>query len=98
MRHRNLAGPVATGLLALLPFQTVDTAQATAVLEIVTAFASSYTRGQGFTDGVPNSDVGSAARSGDSFGHAAWLAGVVMIASNSIGVNRPRPAWRRRRW
>ena len=41
---------------------------------------------------------GSAARSGDSFGQAAWLAGVVMIASNSIGVNRPRPAWRRRRW
>ncbi len=50
---------------------------------------------------LPNDTLaegGSAARSGDSFGHAAWLAGVVMIASNSIGVNRPRPAWRRRRW
>ncbi len=33
---------------------------------------------------------GSAARSGDSFGYAAWLAGVVMMASNSMGVNRPR--------
>ena len=56
MRHRNVAAPVAAGLLVLLPFQTVDTAQATAVLEIVAAFASSYTRGQGFTDGVPKSD------------------------------------------
>jgi hypothetical protein len=42
--------------------------------------------------------MGSAARKGDSFRYAAWLAGVVMIASNSIGVNRPRAAWRRRRW
>ncbi|BBY54487.1 hypothetical protein MKOR_17380 [Mycolicibacillus koreensis] len=37
----------------------------------------------------PSDAHGSAARSGDSCGHAAWLAGVVMIASNSIGVNRP---------
>jgi hypothetical protein len=41
---------------------------------------------------------GSGARIGDSYGHAAWLAGVVIIASYSIGVNRPRAAWRRRRW
>jgi len=34
--------------------------------------------------------LGSAAQIGDSFGHAARLAGAVMIASNSIGVNRPQ--------
>lgn len=31
--------------------------QANAVLSVVTAMASAYTRGQGFTDGVPNGDV-----------------------------------------
>lgn len=41
--------------------------------------------------------LGSAARIGDNFLHAAWLAGVVMIASNSIGVNPRRVIWRRRR-
>lgn len=30
--------------------------------------------------------------------HAAWRAGVVMMISYSTGVNRPRAAWRRRRW
>jgi len=33
---------------------------------------------------------GCAARMGDSFGYAAWRAGVVMIASYSTGVNRPK--------
>src|SRR5690606_21892589 len=35
---------------------------------------------------------GSAARIGDSCSHAARAAGVFMMASNSIGVNRPREA------
>lgn len=33
--------------------------------------------------------VGTAARSGDRFGHAACVAGVVMMVSNSTGVNLP---------
>lgn len=32
---------------------------------------------------------GTAARSGDRFGHAAWVAGVVMMVSYSMGVNLP---------
>jgi hypothetical protein len=37
---------------------TVNTAQATAVISVVTALASAYTRGQGFTAlGGPNDDV-----------------------------------------
>lgn len=32
---------------------------------------------------------GTAARSGDRFGHAACVAGVVMMVSNSTGVNLP---------
>jgi hypothetical protein len=35
----------------------VTTAQGNAVLSVVTALASSYTRGEGFTDGEPNDDV-----------------------------------------
>ncbi len=42
--------------------------------------------------------VGSAARSGDRWGQAACAAGGVMVASYSMGVNRPRASWRRRRW
>jgi len=42
--------------------------------------------------------IGSVARSGDSFGHADWLAGVVMMVSNSIGVNLPRESCFLRRW
>lgn len=42
--------------------------------------------------------LGSAARTGDSFGYAAWAAAGFMINSYSTGVNRPRAAWRRRRW
>ena len=41
---------------------------------------------------------GTAARLGDSFGHAAWLAGVVMMVSYSMGVKRASALWRRRRW
>ncbi len=42
--------------------------------------------------------LGSAAGSGDRFGHAAWRAGVVMTVSNSMGVSRPSEACLRRRW
>ena len=42
--------------------------------------------------------MGTAARIGDRLGHAAWVAGVVMMVSYSMGVNLPRRAWRRRRW
>ncbi|WP_420329473.1 DUF6980 family protein [Salinispora pacifica] len=41
---------------------------------------------------------GSAAPIGDSFSHAACLAGGVMMVSYSIGVNRDRGRCRRRRW
>ena len=41
---------------------------------------------------------GTAARTGDRLGHAAWLAVVVMMVSYSMGVNRPRASCRRRRW
>jgi hypothetical protein len=39
------------------PTVTVDTGQATSVLAVVTSMASAYTRGVGFTEGVPNSDI-----------------------------------------
>ncbi|MCV7195406.1 hypothetical protein [Mycobacterium angelicum] len=53
-----MAAPTASDLSAFLgPRQTVDTAQANAVLSVVTSMASAYTRGLGFTDGVPNSDI-----------------------------------------
>jgi hypothetical protein len=42
--------------------------------------------------------VGTAARIGDRFGQAACVAGVVMMVSYSMGVNRPSEACRRRRW
>lgn len=40
----------------------------------------------------------SAARADDTFVKAAWVAVGVMVNSYSTGVNRPRPACRRRRW
>ena len=56
-------------------------------------FLASPRNGGGWSpDPTIEADIGSAAPIGDSFLHAAWLAGVVMIASNSIGVNRPRAA------
>jgi len=35
-----------------------DAGQASAVIYTVTALAAAYTRGQGFTDGIPNAEVG----------------------------------------
>jgi hypothetical protein len=34
-----------------------NTDQATAIISVITSLASAYTRGQGFTAGVPNDDV-----------------------------------------
>jgi hypothetical protein len=42
--------------------------------------------------------AGTAARGGDRGGQAAVAVCGVMMISNSMGVNRPRRAWRRRRW
>lgn len=53
--------PTAEELAAFLgPRYSVDADQAEAVIAVVTAHANAYTRGQGFTDGVPNADVSSA--------------------------------------
>jgi hypothetical protein len=53
-----MAAPTATDLRDFRgPRYPVDTNQAASVIGIVTSFASSYTRGVGFTDGVPNSEI-----------------------------------------
>ena len=43
-------------------------------------------------------DNGTAAAIGDRLGQAACVAGVVMMVSYSMGVNRPRASCLRRRW
>ncbi|ORA17362.1 hypothetical protein [Mycobacterium arosiense] len=53
-----MAAPTASDVATFLgPNITVDTAQATSVIAVVTAEANAYTRGEGFTAGVPNSDI-----------------------------------------
>lgn len=37
--------------------RTVSSEQGAAVLQVVTAMASAYTRGAGFTNGVPNAEI-----------------------------------------
>jgi hypothetical protein len=52
--------PTVADLTALLygaSGQTVDSEQGAQVLAAVTQMASAYTRGQGFSDGVPNADI-----------------------------------------
>jgi len=51
-------------------------------------------------DGLPVVDesVGDCCTDRRQVGHAAFVAGVVMMVSYSMGVNFPRRAWRRRRW
>lgn len=49
--------------------------------------------GTRLSGGLPRDPV-----TGWVWGQAAWVAGVVMMVSYSIGVNRPRAIWRRRRW
>jgi hypothetical protein len=43
--------------LGALTGRTVSQEQGTAVLTVVSAMASAYTRGQGFTNGVPNDEI-----------------------------------------
>lgn len=45
------------GDLSAFTGQTVSADQASAVIDVVTALASAYTRGQGFTEGEPGPDV-----------------------------------------
>lgn len=47
-----MAAPTVSDIAGLLG-RDVDSAQGVAVLSIVTAMVSEYTRGQGFTNGVP---------------------------------------------
>lgn len=54
--------PEVSDLTALLygeSGQTVDSEQGTEVLATVTQLANAYTRGVGFTSGVPNADISS---------------------------------------
>src|SRR5690348_4969648 len=54
-----MAAPTASDLAGLLG-RTVDSTQEAAVLSIVSSLAKSYTRGRGFTDGVPADDIAAA--------------------------------------
>ena len=51
-----MSAVTATELGAFLG-RTVDTAQAEAIITMVTSLAESYTRGVGFEDGEPNSQI-----------------------------------------
>jgi len=55
-----MAAPEVSDLTALLygdSGTTVDSTQGAGVLSTVTQLANAYTRGVGFTDGVPNADI-----------------------------------------
>ncbi len=57
-----MAAPQVTDLTNLLygaSGQTVDSTQGAEVLSTVTQLANAYTRGVGFTGGVPNADISS---------------------------------------
>lgn len=51
-----MAAPTAADLSAFTG-QELSADQANAVIQVVTALASAYTRGRGFTAGEPNSDI-----------------------------------------
>ncbi|WP_099025628.1 hypothetical protein [Mycolicibacterium palauense] len=51
-----MAAPTAAQLAEFMG-REVNESQASAVLDVVTALAASYTRGLGFTGGEPNADV-----------------------------------------
>lgn len=51
-----MAAPTVSDLTAFVG-REVDEGQAGAVIQVVTALASSYTRGNGFAAGVPHDDV-----------------------------------------
>jgi hypothetical protein len=69
-----MAAPTVSDLGALTG-RTVSEEQGTAVLAIVTAMASAYTRGQGFTAGVPNGEL-----------RAVILTASARLAANSGGL------------
>ena len=55
-----MTAPQPSDLTALLygaSGQTVDSTQGAEVLSTVTQLANAYTRGVGFTDGIPNADI-----------------------------------------
>ena len=75
--------------LSLTPFSARH-AVASAALRFETSQAAvAFSSDTGPTQGLVEAAEGTAARSGDRYGHAACAAGVVMIVSNSTGVNRP---------
>ena len=53
-----MAAPTASELGSFLG-RTVDSGQASAVIQVVTSFAKSYTRGVGFGDDGPNDEIAS---------------------------------------
>lgn len=55
----------------------VTTEQASAVLVVATSHARAYTRGRGFTDGVPNADI-----------HAVILSAAARLITNPGQVGR----------
>lgn len=69
-----MAAPTAADLETLLG-STVNAEQATAVLSIITALASSWTRGGGFTAGVPADDI-----------RAVILSAAARLLSNATGL------------
>lgn len=55
-----MPAPTAADLAAFIgPNHPPTSSQSTSVIGVVTSMASAYTRGVGFTDGVPNSDISS---------------------------------------
>ena len=50
-------GAVTADDLATFTGRPVDAGQANAVIQVVTALASTYTRGKGFVNGVPNDGI-----------------------------------------
>lgn len=54
-----MAAPTVDDLAAFMGRELTDeeSSRAQAVIAVVTAHASAHTRGQGFIDGVPNSDI-----------------------------------------
>lgn len=69
-----MSAPTHSELGALLG-RTVSSEQGQAVLSIITAMASAYTRGQGFTNGVPNAEI-----------RAVILAAAARLLSNPRGL------------
>lgn len=75
-----MAAPTAADLSALLG-STVDTAQANAVIGIVSAMASSYTRGVGFDDGEPAADLAAVVKTAS----VRLLSNPTALAAESMG-------------